>query len=120
HAALKGSWIRDRLPAPLNAQGPKALYYWQWLALPLLALLCVVAGRLLMSLSTAIARRVLSNRQWGARLLQRLRRPVTMAWALVLFWLLLPYVGLTLRAEDLVERILRALGYLAFFWALFR
>ncbi len=120
HAALKGSWIRERLPGPLNAQGPRGLYYWQWLALPILALLCLVAGRALMSLSSAIARRVLSNRQWGARLLLRLRRPVTMGWALVLFSLLLPYLGLTLRAEDLVQRLLRALAYLAFFWGLLR
>ncbi len=120
HAALKGSWIRDHLPAPLLAQGPKGLYYWQWLALPVLGLLCVAAGRLLMSICVAVARRALSQRPWGARLLQRLRRPVTMAWALVLFWMLLPYLGLTLRAEDLVQRLLRALGYLAFFWALVR
>ena len=120
HAALKGSWIRDHLPAPLIAQGPKGLYYWQWLALPVLGLLCLAAGRLLMSLSSAIARRLLSSRQWGARLLLRLRRPVTMAWALVLFWMVLPYLGLTLRAEDLVQRLLRALGYLTFFGALLR
>ena len=120
HAALKGSWIREHLPAPLLAQGPKGLYYWQWIALPVLALLCVAAGRLLMSLSSAIARRVLAKRPWGARLLQRLRRPATMGWALVLFWLVLPYLGLTLRAEDLVQRSLRALGYLAFFWGLVR
>lgn len=120
HAALKGSWIRDRLPPPLTAQGPKGLYYWQWLALPVLAVLCVAAGRLLMALSSAIARRALSKQLWGARLLQRLRRPVTMGWALVLFWMVLPYLGLTLRAEDLVQRVLRALGYLAFFWGLLR
>jgi MscS family membrane protein len=120
HAALEGSWARDHLPAPLTAQGPKGLYYWQWLALPLLGLLCVAAGRLLMSLSSAIARYALSRMPWGARLLLRLRRPVTMGWALVLFWMLLPYLGLTLRAEDLVQRLLRALGYLTFFWALLR
>jgi MscS family membrane protein len=85
-----------------------------------LALLCTVAGRLLMSLSDAVARRVLAKRPWAVRLLPRLVRPVTMAWALIVFWWLLPYLALTLRAEDLVERILRALGYLAFFWALVR
>jgi MscS family membrane protein len=117
---LKGQWVREHLPAPLLIQGPKALYFWQWLALPLLALLCLAVGRLLMTVSGMAARVVLANRPWGPRLLHRLRRPVTMAWALVLFWLLLPYLALTLRAEDLIERLLRALGYLAFFWALVR
>jgi MscS family membrane protein len=120
HASLRGRWVREHLPAPLLEQGPKALYYWQWLAIPVLALLCLAAGGLLTSLSGAIARRVLVQRPWSTRLLHRLRRPVTMAWTLVLFWLLLPYLALTLRAEDLVERTLRALGYLAFFWALLR
>lgn len=120
HASLKGRWVREHLPAPLLAQGPKSLYYWQWLALPVLGLLCAAAGRLLESLSGALVRRLVAKRPWAVRLLPRLRRPTTMAWALVLFWALLPYLALTLRAEDLVERLLRALGYLAFFWALVR
>jgi MscS family membrane protein len=120
HASLKSRWVRDHLPATLLSQGPMSLYYWQWLAIPILALLCAGAGRLLMSASTALAKRLLAKRPWAVRLLPRLVRPVTMAWALVLFWWLLPYLALTLRAEDLVERLLRALGYLAFFWALVR
>jgi MscS family membrane protein len=120
HSQLKGRWVRDHLPAPLLVEGPGALYYWQWLAVPVLALMCLAAGRLLMSVSGAIAGVLARKRPWGPRLLRRLRRPVTMAWALVLFWVLLPYLALTLRAEDLIERVLRALGYLAFFWALVR
>lgn len=120
HASLRSRWVRDHLPAPLLAQGPMALYYWQWLALPILALLCVGAGRLLMSVSGKIAGRLLAHRPWAVRLLPRLVRPATMAWALLLFWFLMPYLALTVRAEDLVERLLRALGYLAFFWALVR
>jgi MscS family membrane protein len=120
HASLKARWIREHLPAPLLAEGPKALYYWQWIALPLLAVGCVVIGRLLAAFTSAIARRVAARRPWGVRLVRRLLRPMTMAWALTLFWIFLPYLGLTLRAQDLVERMLRALGYLAFFWALLR
>jgi MscS family membrane protein len=120
HASLKARWVRDNLPGPLLALGPKALYYWQWLALPLLSVACVALGWLLMSVSSALGRRLTVKHPWGGRLIYRLRRPATMAWALVLFWLLLPYLALTLRAEDLVERLLRALGYLAFFWGLVR
>jgi MscS family membrane protein len=120
HASLRGRWVRDHLPAPLLVQGPKALYYWQWLAIPVLALACVALGRLLTSLSDALARQLTSKWPWSARLLLRLRRPVTMAWALALFWALAPRLALALRAEDFVERVLSALGYLAFFWALVR
>lgn len=120
HSSLRGRWMRDHLPAPLLVQGPKALYYWQWLAIPVLALACVAIGRLLTLLSETIPRRLTSRWEWSPRLIRRLRRPVTMGFALALFWLLVPYLALTLRAEDFVERGLRALGYLAFFWGLFR
>lgn len=120
YASLKGSWIRDHVPAPLTSQGPFALYYWQWLALPILAALCVVLGRLLAYLSVVVATRL--TRKWSvsARFLQRLRRPMTVGWAVAAFALTLPDLGLTVRADELLERVLRALAYLAFFWALFR
>jgi len=120
YAALKGRWVRDHLPLPLLSSGPGALYYWQWVALPVLAAAALALGRILTTLSGFVGRRVLARREWGTRLLERLARPATLAWALVLFWIALPYVGLTLRAEDLLERVLRALGYLTFFWALLR
>jgi MscS family membrane protein len=120
HASLRGRWVREHMPAPLLLRGPKGLSYWQWLAVPLLALACVALGRLLTSVAGALAKRLTSKWSWSLRLIHRLRRPVTMGWALALFWLLLPYLALALRAEDFVERVLRALGYLAFFWGLLR
>jgi MscS family membrane protein len=120
HASLKARWMREHLPAPLLLEGPKSLYYWQWIAIPLLAAGCVAVGRLLTFLSSAIARRIAAKRPWAVRLIGRVLRPMTMGLALALFWIFLPYLGLTLRAEDLVVRVLRALGYLAFFWALLR
>lgn len=120
YASLKGQWLRDRLPTSLLAHGPAGLYYWQLLALPLLALGCVGVGRVLTFLAGLVARRALAKATWGPLLLSRLARPVTTAWALFFTWQLLPYLGLTLRAEDLVERVLSALGYLTFFWTLLR
>jgi MscS family membrane protein len=43
-----------------------------------------------------------------------------MLWGLALFWAAMPYLALALPAEDFVERVLRALGYLGFFWGLLR
>ncbi len=120
HASLRGGWVRAHLPAPLLLQGPKTLAYWQWLAIPILGLACAVLGRLLTSVASAGAKRLTVRWDWSARVLPRLRRPVTTAFALGLFWSLVPWLTLTLRAEDFVERVLRALGYLAFFWALVR
>ncbi|MBS2017318.1 MAG: mechanosensitive ion channel family protein [Deltaproteobacteria bacterium] len=123
YASLKGRWIRDHLPTPFLSQGPLSLYYWQWVAIPALAILCMVVGRVLASVTGSVARRLAARwpkATWWQRLTVRLARPVTLGWALVLFWFVLPYLALTLRGEDLVERMLRALGWLAFFWGLVR
>ena len=118
--ALRDHWIRERLPPSLLKFGPLALYYWQWLALPVLAGLSMGLGRLLAFLSGVVARRVLARHDWSATLLDGLRAPATLGWALALFVLAMPYLALTLRAEDLLDRGVRALAYLTFFWALLR
>lgn len=120
YAALRGRWIREHLPAPLLEPGPKSLYVWQWLAFPVLALVCIAFGRLLTWMTGLVVGRLTRRISWSARLLERLKKPVTLAYGVTCFALLLPYLALTLRAEDLLERLLAALGWLAFFWALLR
>jgi MscS family membrane protein len=120
YGSLRDRWIREHLPPSLLAYGPLSLSYWQWLALPLLAAVGVAAGRILCFLSGVVAKRVLANRSWSERLLAGLKAPTTTGWAIALFSLLTPFLALTLRAEDLVDRGLRALAYLTFFWGLLR
>lgn len=120
YASLEGQWLRDHLPARLLGLGPQGLYWWQWVAVPILAVLCAGIGRVLRWVSGRVAGRALRRFTWSERVVARLARPVTMAWGVAAFWALMPYVGLTLRAEDLAGRVLRALGWLAFFWALVR
>lgn len=120
YGSLRDRWIREHLPASLLAHGPLSLAYWQWLALPLLGAFCFVVGRVLCFLSRLVGKRILAGRSWSERVLRGLDAPVTLGWAIALFALLTPFLALTLRAEDLVDRGLRALGYLTFFWALLR
>lgn len=120
YAALHDRWIRERLPPYLLVQGPMALLYWQWLAIPVLAAISLGLGRALAWLSGLGAQRLLASRTWKDRLLAALKGPTIFGWSLAAFAILVPYLALTLRAEDLVERGLRALGYLCFFWALLR
>ncbi|HEY8079401.1 MAG TPA: mechanosensitive ion channel family protein, partial [Labilithrix sp.] len=120
YAKLNGRWITDELPPSLLRLGPKSLYWWQWIALPLLALLCLAIGRVFARITTVTARAVLVRMEWLRRFATRLERPLTMAWTVGVFSFLVPYLALTLRAEDFLDRILRAAGWLAFFWALLR
>lgn len=120
YASLRGRWVRDRLPPILLGQGWWALYYWQWLSFPVLAAICLLAGRFLAWVAGLVNARLLAHMTWGAQLVQRMSRPITLLWAVLLFWLLVPYLALTVRAEEVIDRLLRALGYLALFWMLLR
>lgn len=120
YAALGARWIREHLPPSLLLHGPLALDYWQWIALPLLGAFCFALGRVLTVVSGVLARRVLSSRSWRERLLKGLKQPTTLGWALAAFLICLPFLALSLRAEDHIQRVVRALAYLTFFWALLR
>lgn len=119
-SALQDRWIRQHLPVVLLEQGPMFIYYWQWLALPVLAGLCLAIGRLLTFLSGLIARPLLAKYTWSPRLLPHLKAPFTLAWALIAFAFLLPYLALTVRGDELIDRGLAALSWLTFFWILLR
>ena len=120
YGSLRARWIREKLPPSLLAPGPMALYYWQWLALPTLAAVCLAVGRLLSFLSGIVARRLLAKHRWSQNLLDGLKAPTTLGWALALFEIATPFLALTLRADDFLDRGVRALAYLTFFWALLR
>src|SRR5262249_42149141 len=120
YAGLRDRWMRDHLPAALLTEGPLSLSYWQWIAIPLLAAFCLVPGRFLAWLTARLATIFLVKVPFGRRLLHRLTNPTSAAWALATFVAVAPYLVLTLRAQDFVERAIRALGYLIFFWALVR
>lgn len=120
YASLKGRWIRERMPGPLMVPGPLSLYYWQWIALPVLAALCLTIGKVLTWISGLVIGWLTQKWSFFTRILPRLKRPVTLAWGLVLFALAMPQLGLTVRADELVDRVLKALGWISFFWALSR
>jgi MscS family membrane protein len=117
---VDAQWIHARLPAVLQRTGPKSLLYWQWLAIPFLALVAALLGRAAGWAAGKIVRRLIKNLPWGGTAIDRLHSPARMAWALVFFDALLPYLYLDLRATAVMARLLSALGYLCFFWALVR
>ena len=120
YAALRDRWVREHLPEALLVFGPLNLYYWQWLALPLLTALALALGRVLMLGSAGVAKRLLPKHPWSERLIRGLKGPVTVGFGLALVAIAIPYLALTLAAEDIVQRVLRAFAYLTFFWGLLR
>lgn len=119
---LEGRWVLEHLPAPLLRPGPRDLLWWQWLALPFLILIASGLGSLLSRLSRAALTRVVSRTSftWDDAIAERIGGPFSVGWALVVIYLLLPWLALYEPAEDFVHRCLRAVAFLVFFWALAR
>lgn len=119
---LGGRWIRDYLPEPLLRPGPKEILWWQWLALPVLLFLSWILGCLLGKLSqmalSRVARR--SSAEWDDVLVDRMRFPLAVAWGLLAFSTLLPFLDLYAPAEAFLGQGLRAGLWGVLFWTLLR
>lgn len=122
YAALTDRWIRDRLPDVLLRPGPRDVLWWQWLALPLLALLSAGIARPLSWATRSALRRlfVRTATEWDDTLLRSLGGPLTLGWALVVAALLVPSLGLYAPAETFLRQVLRASAAATAFWAAWR
>ncbi len=115
-------FFEEHLPGPLLRRGPGGLLWWQWLAVPALVALALAAGAAL-GYATRRALGHLASRtenRWDDLLVERLRRPLTAFWALGVFALLLPWLGLGEAGAGVLHHLLRAAIYLVLFWAGFR
>lgn len=122
YEALPDRWIRDRLPDILLRPGPRDVLWWQWLALPLLALLAAGIARPLSWATRSALGRLFAPTEtdWDNALLRRLVGPLTLGWALVLANVLVPWLGLYAPAEVFLRRILGASAVVTVFWASWR
>jgi MscS family membrane protein len=120
--ALEDRWIRGYLPQVLLRHGPGCLLWWQWLALPVLALVGWVGGRLLASLTRGLLHRLVlrTTSDWDDRILARTAPALTLLWAALVTAALLPFLALTPGAERVVQSVLSAGVGLAIFWAIWR
>jgi MscS family membrane protein len=122
YAALGDRWALDNLPSPLLAQGPLDVFWWQWIALVLLAAVALVVGRILSRLATPFAHRLVAKTpsRWDDAVLARVGGPFAAALSLALFASGLTFLALTIPASESVYRLIRAGYFVLFFWALWR
>ncbi|MBK9516759.1 MAG: mechanosensitive ion channel [Anaeromyxobacter sp.] len=116
------SFLAGLLPAPLLGVGPRGLLWWQWVALPLAAVLALALGWVLAWLTRRALGQVASRTQstWDDLLLARLAQPVTLFWALVVASGLRPALALDAAFDDALGRGVKAGFFLAVFWGAFR
>lgn len=116
--ALPDRWAITWLPEPLLRPGPKELLWWQWMALPLLALFSVLvgklAGRATISLLSAAGKR--TNVSWDDALVRRMRGPIVLAWSAAIAWALIPFLDLYAPAQAFLHSVLTTGFYFSVFW----
>jgi len=119
YARLDERWLFDALPEPLLRPGPFDLLYWQLLAMPLILVVAWGLGRLFGFLTRKVIARVVAKTgsRWDDALLERIGPPLTLAWGLAAFALLVPRLGLYEPARDTVQKGVRAGFLIALFWA---
>jgi MscS family membrane protein len=120
--ALPDRWVRDWMPDTLQRQGPAALLWWQWLALPALVLVALILGRVLGAATTASLHRLFRKTatEWDERLLKRASPALALLWAVVAAAALLPWLALLPEARRSARSVLAGLATVAAFWALWR
>ncbi|HEX6240541.1 MAG TPA: mechanosensitive ion channel family protein [Polyangiales bacterium] len=119
---LDDRWLLENLPPRLLRPGPKELLWWQWLALPILALAGWLVGYALSRVGTRLLRFVSRRTQykWDDELVERIDRPVALWWALGVVYTLLPWLRLVKPAHAFALGVLRGLFLVGFFWILSR
>ncbi|WP_437642094.1 mechanosensitive ion channel family protein [Sorangium sp. So ce854] len=118
YARLEDRWLRDHLPPALLRPGPRELLWWQWLALPVLALAGWLVGEVLSYFIRAGLRRLVARTDSALDdvLLGGARGPLTFAVALLACEAALPWLGLYLPAEQFLDKVVRAGLFIAVFW----
>ena len=123
---LPDRWLRDLfhdygLDVLLEA-GPFQILWWQWMALPIVALLSWAFGRLIRAIAWPILAR-LSRRTsttWDDQLISSIGPPLTLAFALLLFAGGVVMLRLTRGGSEFTSALLAAGLSFAFFWGLWR
>ena len=115
-------FVAEHLPAALQQIGPRGLFYWQWLALPLLGLVAwgagAVAGRVVEGFLGRVVKR--TDARWDDALVDRLHGPITLLTSAIVAMAIEPMLRLAEAPDRLLDRTLKTLAFVAFFWGLFR
>jgi MscS family membrane protein len=124
-AAVPGvppNWVIRYLPAWAYQVNVYGVAIWQWLALPILFVLSLIAGRLIIMIvgraAMPIAKR--TKNTWDDDLLVVLGKPASLLASAGTFAAVVPAIALRKPAAVVVNRLLEALVLVGLFWTFFR
>jgi MscS family membrane protein len=118
-AAQTRPFLERHLPPSFLEEGPRGLAWWQWLAIPGLALVAIAAGWILGWVTRLVLARLAARTRtsWDDELIDRVGPPLTLLWSVGVATSLLPWLALPDVPGRVAAHVLRAFTYLAFFWA---
>ena len=120
--ALPDRWIRDRIPERLQRYGPAGLMWWQWIALPIFAVIALALGRILGHLTRTLLARATQRTQtpWDERWVARVGPTLTLLWAVVAAAVLLSWLALLPSTARIMRSVLGGIATIAVVSALWR
>jgi len=122
HDAHEHRWLRERLPAGLFAVGWRGLLWWQWLALPLLALVSALLGRVVAWVLRWLAKWIAARTRFAFddRLAEELDGPLLLLAASIVAGVLARFLVTSGPGLLFLLALTQALDLLALFWAALR
>jgi MscS family membrane protein len=115
-------FFEDALPEPLRRVGPRGVLWWQWLALPLLALVAIAAGAGLGYVTRRVLGHVVARTRtvWDDVILRRMTAPLALVWAVAVASAVNPWLALGPGPDGVIVHVLRSVASFALFWGGFR
>jgi MscS family membrane protein len=119
---LGAQWLRERMPEALQRPGLLGVERWQWVALFLLAGIAVVAGWFGGHVTISLARRAVRRTKttFDDRILKHATGPIRALWGVLVFRILIEFIGLSMSAEYNVTLGLRIASAILITWLLVR
>ena len=112
--------LRAYLPESWQEVSAFGLQRWQWLAVPVLAVLTVLLTLLLVRVTAAVVRRVRKDKVSAEQIVKRLSGPFKLGWASLLSRIALPALALSKEVETDYQRVFRIGLGVACFWGALR
>jgi MscS family membrane protein len=122
YAALPDRWLREHLPEVLLRAGPRGLFYWQYLALMIVAVAGYLFGRLLAAALLWLFQRLASRTEttFDDDLVRLMHRPLRLFMITVVAQWMLGSVLLTKSSSDFVLALLGGLRLISIYWGLIK
>jgi MscS family membrane protein len=119
---LGARWLRERMPLYLQQPSALGVDRWQWVMLIGLLIPALIIGILIGRVSIALLKRAVKRTRTTLddRLLKHITGPIRAFWAVIVYRILVEFVGLSLSAEQAVSLGVRVAAAALVTWLLLR